>query len=397
MRQLAMLGAKPRVPEKIYVTKPVIPEEKEFLPYLRKIFKTRWLTNEGNFVKEFESTLRGFFKMKYCPVFCNGTMALDLASRVLGLKGEVITTPFTFAATPHVLSWNNIKPVFCDIDPDTYNINPEAIESLVTSKTSAILPVHVFGNPCAVDKIDKIAKEKGLKVLYDAAHAFGVSINGKSIASYGNASIFSFHATKLFNTLEGGAVACDNIDIDRRLRDMRNFGIRSEEEVVSPGINAKMNEIQAVFGLLNIKKLAKGIEKRKVIYNRYITSLGSIPGLRFQKIVTAGTEYNYAYFTIQVIDEDFGLNRDEVYLAMRKEGIMARKYFWPLCSNYSCYRGLESSKKELLPKANLVSGRIISLPLFEELSYEEQDRIIETILLLQKNADKVRSVLSKNQ
>ena len=395
MRQLAVLGAEPRFPEKIYVTKPVIPEEKEFLPYLRKIFKTKWLTNEGNFVKEFESTLRSFLKAKHCPVFCNGTMALELASRALGLKREVITTPFTFAATPHVLFWNNIRPVFCDIDPDTYNINPEAIKSLITSKTSAILPVHVFGNPCAVDKIEKIAKEEGLKVLYDAAHAFGVTINGRSIANYGEASIFSFHATKLFNTLEGGAAACDSVDIDRRLRDMRNFGIRNEEEVVSSGINAKMNEIQAVFGLLNIKKLAKGIEKRKDLYNRYVTSLGNIPGLKFQKIAT-GTEYNYAYFTIQVMDKDFGLNRDEVYLAMRKEGIMARKYFWPLCSNYSCYRDLESSKKELLPEANLVSGRIISLPLFEELSYEEQDGVIETIVLLQKNANKVRFALSKN-
>ncbi len=385
----AILGGKPAFNNNIYITRPVTPTIKELNPFLNDVLKRKWLTNDGPYVQSFERGLKEYLNAKYCSIFCNGTLALQLSIQGLRLSGEVITTPFTFPATPHVLYWNNITPVFCDIDPETYNIDPSHIESLISPRTTGILAVHVFGNPCNTKEIEHIARYHGLKVIYDAAHAFGVRYNGKSIANFGDASMFSFHATKLFNTMEGGAITCADVNLYQRLRDLRNFGIRSEEEVISPGINAKMNELQAVFGLINLKKVNDTISKRKVLFERYRSNLKGIPGIRFQRI-NDRTSYNYAYFTIEILPEAFGLTRDETYLCMREEGIIVRKYFYPLCSDYPCYNALPSAKKELLPNANKVASRILCLPLYSEMKEGDVDKVVEAIFSIHRHAEGIK-------
>jgi len=390
----AILGGKPAFNNKIYVTRPVVPTMDELSPFLSDLLQRKWLTNDGPYVQRFEKELATYLETPYCSTFCNGTLGLQLAIQALKLSGEVITTPFTFPATPHVLYWNHITPVFCDIDPETYNIDISHIESLISPRTTGILAVHVFGNPCNTEEIDRIARHHGLKVIYDAAHAFGVRLNGKSIAGYGDASMFSFHATKIFNTLEGGAVTCTDQHLYQRLRDLKNFGIRGEEEVIDVGINAKMNELQAIFGLINLKKIEKNIKKREMLFNRYVTVLRKIPGIKFQKI-TEKTSYNYAYLVIEILHEEFGLTRDEVYLCLRTEGIVVRKYFYPLCSNYPCYRGLPSAKRELLPNANTVSARVLSLPLYCEMEEKDVDRVVETILSIHHYAEDIKKRLCR--
>lgn len=387
-KKLAVLGGKPAF-NNIYITRPVTPTVNELKPFLMDIIKRKWLTNDGPYVQNFERGLKEYLGAKYCSIFCNGTLALQLAIQALRLSGEVITTPFTFPATPHVLYWNNITPVFCDIDPETYNIDPSQIESLISPRTTGILAVHVFGNPCNTKEIERIAHYHGLKVVYDAAHAFGVRLNGKSVANIGDAVMFSFHATKLFNTMEGGAITCPDANLDQRLRDLRNFGIRSEEEVISPGVNAKMNEFQAIWGIINLKKVEKTIRRRKTLFDRYHSNLKGIPGIQFQKL-NHGISYNYAYMTIKIIPEEFGLTRDEVFICMRKEGIMVRKYFYPLCSNYPCYSSLPSAKRELLPNANMVSSRILCLPLYEDMREGDVDKITDILLMLHTHAKEVR-------
>jgi dTDP-4-amino-4,6-dideoxygalactose transaminase len=392
-KKLVIFGGTPAFDDKIFVTRPVVPTMEELTPLLKEILTTKWLTNDGPYVQEFEKELRKYLGVPHCSTYCNGTLALQLCVQGLRLSGEVITTPFTFPATPHVLYWNNITPVFCDINPHSYNLDPQYIESLISPRTTGIMAVHIFGNPCDMELIEKIANYHGLKVIYDAAHAFGVEVNGKSIGNFGDASMFSFHATKIFNTLEGGAVACQDVNLYQRLRDLRNFGIRSEEEVISPGINAKMNEFQSVFGLLNLKKVNDGIKKRKNLFVKYLADLKNLPGLIFQKI-NDGTTYNYSYLTVEISSEEFGLNRDDVYFCMRKEGIMVRKYFFPLSSNYSCYQALPSAKKELLPTANRLASRILCLPLFEEMKNDDVDKIIEVLSLLHDNAPEIKKLMS---
>ncbi len=388
-KKLAILGGRPSFKNKIYVTRPVIPSLKELEPLLKDILESKWLTNDGPYVQQFEKQLREFLGAPYCSVYCNGTLALQLSIQALRLSGEVITTPFTFAATPHTLYWNNITPVFCDIDSGTYNLDTEQLESLISPKTTGIIPVHVFGNPCKVEQIEKIATYHGLKVIYDAAHAFGVEFDGKPIGNFGDASMFSFHATKIFNTLEGGATSCSEPNLHQRLRDLRNFGIKSEEEVVSPGINAKMNEIEAAFGILNLKKVRKSIQKRKMLFERYHSYLNKLPGLSFQQIHPKAY-YNYSYLTVEINPEVFGLTRDELYVCMRKEGIMARKYFWPLCSNYPCYKALPTANKNLLPNANRLSERILSLPLYDDMTKKDVDDITKVFYLFHHNAEKIK-------
>ncbi|GAB4545749.1 MAG: DegT/DnrJ/EryC1/StrS family aminotransferase [Thermodesulfovibrionia bacterium] len=388
-KRLAILGGKPAFNNKIYITRPVTPTVNELKPFLEDVIKRRWLTNDGPYVQGFERMLREYLGAKYCSIFCNGTLALQLAIQALRLSGEVITTPFTFPATPHVLYWNNITPVFCDIDPKTYNIDPSNVESLISPRTTGILGVHVFGNPCNTKEIERIARYHGLKVIYDAAHAFGVKLNGKSIANIGDAVMFSFHATKLFNTMEGGAITCSDANLDQRLRDLRNFGIRGEEEVIGPGINAKMNEFQAIWGIINLKKVEGTIMKRKALFDRYHSNLKGITGIEFQKL-NHGISYNYAYMTIKISPEEFGLTRDEVFACMRKEGIMVRKYFYPLCSNYPCYSALPSAKRELLPNANMVSSRILCLPLYEEMTKEDVDKITDIILMIHRHSKEIK-------
>ncbi len=375
------------------MTRPVVPTIEELAPYLEDILGSRWLTNDGRYVRELENKLAEFLGVPYCAAVCNGTMGLLLSIRALGLSGEVITTPFTFPATIHALEWCNITPVFCDIDPLTYNIDVSKIGPLISPRTTGIMPVHIFGNPCDVGEIERIAEYHELKVIYDAAHAFGVEHQGKGIGGFGDASIFSFHATKIFNTVEGGAICCRDAELDQRLRDFRNFGIRSEEEVIGPGINAKMNEIQAAFGILNLKKVRGGIQKRRGLFERYHGCLSKIPGLRFQRL-SPGVSYNYSYMIIEIIPEDFGLTRDEVYMCMWQEGIKVRKYFWPLCSNYPCYNALPSANKDLLPHANRISERVLSLPLYEDMTDGDVDAITEVFSSCHNYAAEIRRLIS---
>ena len=388
----AILGGDPAFYNKLYVTQPIVPTFEELEPLLKDILKTRWLTNDGPYAQRFERELRKYLGVPYCSIYCNGTLALQLSVQGLKLSGEVITTPFTFPATPHVLYWNNITPVFCDIDPETYNIDPQYIESLISPRTTGILAVHVFGNPCDLEPIERIADYHGLKVIYDAAHAFGVKAAGKPIGNFGDATMFSFHATKTFNTLEGGAVTCLDAHLHQRLRDLRNFGIRSEEEIVGPGINAKMNEIQAAFGLLNLKIVESAIGKRKNLFERYKAHLKKLPGLRFQ-IINNNTSYNYSYLTVEILSDEFGLTRDDVYICMRKEGIIVRKYFFPLCSNYPCYKALPSAKTEMLPNANQLASRILCLPLYDEMKEEDVDKVMEVFTLLHCNATEISKLI----
>jgi len=313
-------------------------------------------------VKTLEKELTEFLGCDYLSVFSNGTVALQLACRLLRLTGEVITTPFTFSATVHSLKWSNIEPVFCDIDKSTYNINPELIEPLITEHTTAIMPVHVFGNPCDVDRIQQIADKYGLKVLYDAAHAFGVKINDKPISSFGDISMFSFHATKIFHTLEGGALTFKDPYLKERADSLRNFGIREFDSVVEPGTNGKLNEVQASVGILLLKEVEKEIERRKEITNLYRSLLENVPGIALGKDME-GVSHNYPYMSIRVDKDEFGLGRDELYEKLKEYNVIARRYFYPICSNFQCYSDLPSASKSRLPVANEVADTILSLPL----------------------------------
>lgn len=391
-RQIALLGGVPACHEPLYVSRPLVPTMAELEPLLMEILRSKWLTNDGQFVRKLETQLKLFLQTPHCPVFCNGTLALQLGIQGLRLAGEVITTPFTFAATPHVLYWNHITPVFCDVDPETYNMDPNRLEALISPQTTGILPVHVFGNPCDVERIQSIGAYHGLRVIYDAAHAFGVEYNGRSIASYGDAVMFSFHATKTFNTLEGGAVACGDENLSRRLEDLRNFGIRGENSVVAPGINAKMNEFQAAFGLVLLDKVRKSIMHRCQLFERYRRALDSTPGFRFQKI-RPKTDYNYQYMSLEIVADEYGLDRDELYQCLRAENIVARKYFWPLCSNLPCYHALPSASPSLLPNANRLAGRIINLPLHNEMNESDVDRVVEIVAGLPSQAAAIRRAL----
>ena len=394
MRKPAILGAPPAFGEQVFISRPLIPDKDELFAEYEKILSSRWLTNNGSYLQEFEKQLSKFLEVEKCSVFCNGTLALQLAIQGLRLGGEVITTPFTFPATVHALYWNNIKPVFCDVDPKTYNIDVNKIESLINPNTTGILPVHVFGNPCNVFLIEKIANNYGLKVIYDSAHAFGVRYDGKSIGNFGNASMFSFHATKSFNTLEGGAIASPDISLINRLSSYKNFGIVDEEHIIGPGVNGKMNEFQAAFGLLNLKKINIEIENRATLTKKYIENLKKTEGLSFQ-FFDSTVERNYQYFTIKVDSELFGLSRDELHLALKKENIITRKYFYPLCSNYSCYHALPSASKDSLPEANKLATSILCLPLHGELKEDAVLKIVDCIENCHHHAREIRNKIDE--
>ncbi len=363
--------------EKIFVTKSSMPEFDEYTNMIKKIWDTHWLTNMGEFHNELEKELEDYLEVENVSLFTNGHMALELLIQAMDLKGEVITTPFTFASTTHAIVRNGLKPVFCDIEPDTYTIDTDKIEDLITEKTSAILPVHVYGNVCNVEKIEEIAKKHNLKVIYDAAHAFGVKYKGKGIVNFGDASMLSFHATKVFNTIEGGA-ACfnNNIYLKNKLYSLKNFGIRSEEEVDGVGANAKMNEFQAAMGLCNLKHINENIEKRKLVVERYRENLSEINGIKYlepQKDVVS----NYAYFPITVDENMYGYTRDYVYDELKKENIFTRKYFYPIANEFKCYKNIYDSKTT--PNALRISKQILSLPLYADLSISSVDRICKLI------------------
>lgn len=361
----------------IYVTQPVLPPLEEFIPYLEKIWESKWLTNGGPFHQELEKKLADYLGVEHLALFANGTLALVTALQALRINGEVITTPFSFVATAHSLLWNGIKPVFVDIDPVTFNLDPEKIEAAITPHTTAILPVHVYGHPCDVDRIQHIADTYGLKVIYDAAHAFGVNYKDESLLKHGDLSILSFHATKVFNTFEGGAIICPDAKIKKRIDDLKNFGYAGEMTVVATGINAKMNEIQAAFGLLQLKHIDKALEKRRLIDTLYREQLSSTQGITCLSL-PADTKYNYSYFPI-VVDKGYSISREELYKKFRQHGIYARLYFYPLISEFPMYRGLPSAAQSNLPVAKKVADQVICLPIYPDLENESITRIVSII------------------
>jgi dTDP-4-amino-4,6-dideoxygalactose transaminase len=362
----------------IYVTQPALPPLEEFMEYLEKIWDSKILTNNGPFHQQFEKELADYLGVKYVSLFTNGTLALVTALQALRITGEVITTPFSFVATTHSLWWNNIKPVFVDIEPDYFTLDPEKIEAAITPQTTAIMPVHVYGNPCKLEAIQKIADTYGLKVIYDAAHAFGVKINGNSILNYGDLSVLSFHATKTFNTIEGGAIICPDEKIKKRIDFLKNFGFADEVTVIEPGINAKMNELQAAYGLVQLKHIDEYIAKRKVIADLYRDKLAGIPGIRFLCDIE-GINHSYTYFPMLVDAQIYGRTRDELYEKLKSRNIFGRRYFYPLISQFPTYRGLHSAKPENLPVATKIAEMVICLPIHPGLDFNSQVLIIDLL------------------
>jgi len=361
----------------IYVTQPFLPPLEEFMPYLEQIWESKWLTNGGPFHQELEKKLADYLGVDHLALFANGTLALVTALQTLRITGEVITTPFSFVATAHSLLWNGIKPVFVDIDPETFNLNPEKIEAAITPQTTAIMPVHVYGKPCDVEKIQKIADIYGLKVIYDAAHAFGVHYKGDSILKHGDLSILSFHATKVFTTFEGGAIICPDAKTKSRIDDLKNFGYNGEVTVVAPGINAKMNELQAAFGLMQLKHIDTAINRRREINAEYRKQLSAVAGITCPPL-PADTLYNHAYFPV-LIEKEYPLSRDELNDKLRTHGIFPRRYFYPLISEFPMYRGLPSAAKDNLPIALKVAAKVLCLPIYPALENDSVTRIISII------------------
>ncbi len=362
----------------IYVTSPTLPPLEDFIKYLEEIWESKWLTNDGSFHREFESKLAKFLGVKYLSLMNNGTLALIIALQELKITGEVITTPYSFVATTHALWWNGIKPVFADIIPGQCNIDPEKIEAAITAKTTAIVPVHVYGHPCDVEKIQEVADTYGLKIIYDAAPAFSVKIKDNSILDYGDLSILSFHATKAFNTIEGGAIICHDEKSKMRIDYLKNFGFAGETTVVAPGINAKMNELQAAYGLLQLKTINENILKRKKVDLLYRKLLKNVPGITLSEF-GKDVQYNYAYFPLFVEEKIYGMSRDDLYNKLKENNIFSRRYYYPLISNFSAYRGLDSAKIENLPIANKMSDQVICLPIYSDLAEEDIERIINIL------------------
>lgn len=364
--------------KKIFVTQPALPPLEEFIPYLEKIWNNKWLTNNGPFHQQLEKEMADYLGVKYISLFSNGTLALITALQALRITGEVITSPFSFVATTHSLWWNNIKPVFIDIEPEHFNLDPSKIEAAITPQTTAIMPVHVYGNPCNIEEIQRIADIYGLRVIYDAAHAFGVRKNKQSILNWGDLSILSFHATKVYNTIEGGAIICQDENTKQRIDLLKNFGFINEVTVVEPGINAKMNEIQAAYGSLQLKYVDEYISRRKDVAERYRQLLADVKGITTISDME-GVDYNYAYFPVLVNTRAYGISRDDLYIKLQEYDIFGRRYFYPLISEFPTYKGLPSAKIDNLPIANQVAKEIICLPIYPELSLEDVERICQII------------------
>ena len=363
----------------IMVTSPLLPDLGEFSEMLKEIWDSKWITNNGSFHKALEQALCEYLRVPYVSLFTNGTLPLITALQALHITGEVITTPYSFVATTHSLWWNGIKPVFVDIDPRTGNIDPDKIEAAITSRTTAIMPVHVYGKPCDTERIQAIADKYGLRVIYDAAHAFGVEVNGESILNAGDMSTLSFHATKVYNTIEGGALIMHDAKTKQRIDYLKNFGFAGETEVVAPGINSKMDEIRSAYGLLNLRQVDASIESRRQVAIRYREALRGVEGISFYDDMP-GVRHNYSYFPIFVDAEQYGETRDSLYFRMKDEGVLGRRYFYPLISEFTTYRGLESAHKENLPNAHRMADSVICLPMHHELSSDDLDRIIKLII-----------------
>ena len=363
----------------ITVTSPLLPSLDEFTESLKEIWESKWITNNGQFHQKLEAALAEYLKVPYVSLFTNGTLPLLTALQALRITGEVITTPYSFVATTHALWWNGIKPVFVDINPSTGNIDPKKIEAAITPRTTAILPVHVYGKPCDTEAIQAIADKYGLKVIYDAAHAFGVEVNGESLLNAGDMSTLSFHATKVFNTIEGGAMVMHDEKTKQRIDYLKNFGFANEVEVVGPGINSKMDEIRSAYGLLNLKQVDAAIAARQKVAVAYREALRNVDGISFWDDML-GVRHNYSYFPIFVDAKKYGMTRDELYMKMKDQGVWGRRYFYPLISEFSTYRGLESSRPENLPNAHMMADTVICLPMHHALREEEINRIIDCII-----------------
>lgn len=366
---------------KILVTKSALPELDEYIEEIKPIWENHWLTNMGEKHKLFQKNLEEYLGVSQVELLVNGHMALEMTLQAMGLKGEVITTPYTFASTTHAIVRNGLKPVFCDINPDTYTIDADKIEKLITPQTSAIVPVHVYGNVCEIEKIEEIARKYNLKVIYDAAHSFGVKYKGKGIGTFGDASTFSFHATKVMNSIEGGAVCCNNEGLADKLYNLKNFGIRGPESVEAIGANAKMNEFCAAMGICNLRHIDEQIESRSKVVKRYVENLKSVEGIKLNTPQN-DVETNYAYFPILVDEKEFGACRNEVFDALERENIGARKYFYPLISDFECYRDVYNSNKT--PIAKDVADKVLTLPLYGTLDLGDVDRICDIIISCKK-------------
>lgn len=363
----------------ITVTSPLLPDLDEFNALLKEIWASKWITNNGSFHKQLEKELAAYLKVPYISLFTNGTLPLITALQALRITGEVITTPYSFVATTHSLWWNGIKPVFVDIDPATGNMDSEKIEAAITPKTTAIMPVHVYGKPCNTKRIKEIADTYGLKVIYDAAHAFGVEVNGESILNAGDMSTLSFHATKVYNTVEGGALVMHDAETKKRIDYLKNFGFANEVTVVGPGINSKMDEIRAAYGLLNLRQVDAAIEARHQVAIKYREALRGVEGITFFDDMP-GVKHNYSYFPIFVDAEKYGMTRDELYFKMKEQNVLGRRYFYPLISEFSTYRGLESARPDNLPNAHKIANTVICLPMHHALSDEDVRRVIDCII-----------------
>jgi len=363
----------------IFVTRPCMPPLNEFITYLERIWENKILTNNGEMHQQLERELADYLGVKYISLFANGTLGLITALQALNITGEVITTPFSFVATTHSLWWNKIQPVFVDIEPEFLNIDPSKIEAAITDKTTAIMPVHVYGNPCNYLEIERIAKKYNLKVIYDAAHAFGVSVNGNSILNMGDLSVLSFHATKVYSTIEGGAIVSHTQEMKHHIDNLKNFGFRGETVVEEPGINAKMNEVQAAFGLLQLKYVDGFIERRKVLTELYRTKLSNIDGVRLMKDMD-GVRHGYSYFPILIDETVYGISRNELYEKLKTYNIFSRRYFYPLISEFEPYKALSSASKANIPNAIAASEEVLCLPIYVELTEAEIDLICSLII-----------------
>lgn len=366
-----------KLDKKIMVTKSFLPTYEEYCKEISEIWDSHWLTNMGIKHETLKKELKNFLKVSNISLYTNGHLALEAAIKGLKLSGEIITTPFTFASTTHAITRNGARPVFCDINLENFTIDTKKIESLITDKTVAILPVHVYGTPCNVDEIEKIAEKYNLKVIYDAAHAFGVEIDGNGIANYGDVSMFSFHATKVFHTIEGGALTYNNEEYSKFFRLEKNFGIANEESVIENGGNAKMNEFQAAMGLINLRYIERGIQRRKKIVEIYRELLRDIEGITYLKDMK-NVKHNYAYFPIVIDKNKYGKSRDEVFEKLKEYNVFARKYFYPLTSDFECYKDIEGNKDNL-KNSKYISNRVMTLPLYEDLEMKDVEYICELI------------------
>ncbi len=375
----------------ITVTSPLLPPLEEFIPYLQQIWDSKWITNNGSFHQLLEKELAAYLGVEYLSLFTNGTLPLITAFQALGIRqGEVITTPYSFVATSHSIWWNGLKPVFVDIEEETCGIDPTKIEAAITPNTVAIMPVHCYGKPCKTAEIDAIAKKHNLKVICDAAHAFGVSENGQSVLNAGDISTLSFHATKVYNTIEGGALICHSAEMKYHVDNLKNFGFRGETTVVAPGINSKMDEMRAAYGLLNLRQVDAAIEARKKVAKQYVEALKDVQGIKiFQPIansllpiagVECSTHLNYSYFPIFVDEEQYGISRDALYEKMKANNVLGRRYFYPLITDFEPYKDIPSANPANLPIANKIANQVICLPMHHALSEEDVRRVVECIM-----------------